>query len=234
MIFDQFDRIRIINLVHRTDRRREMEHELAKVGLVNDPRVAFFPAVKSTQSAPFNSSGARGCFLSHLKVLQEAAEAGERLLILEDDCDFLPEISDYQPQGEWDVFYGGYHANDPANPHDSDIIGSHFMGFSAPAVKAAAAFLTAHLDLDTPPDPRAAAEPGFDPTTKPSVDGAYVWFRRSRPDLPTVFSQIAAQRASRTDIGYQKWFDRYPIIRDLAGFARRLRGRRSTANYVFD
>ena len=41
-VFDYFDQIQIINLPHRTDRRREMEDELHRIGLKNDPRVHFF------------------------------------------------------------------------------------------------------------------------------------------------------------------------------------------------
>src|SRR5690606_34813991 len=45
MLFDHFDLIRIVNLPHRKDRRAEMCGQLAKLGLLNDPRVAFFDAL---------------------------------------------------------------------------------------------------------------------------------------------------------------------------------------------
>ena len=88
MLFDCFDRIRIVNLAHRTDRRREMRRQLARVGLAGDPRVAFFAAHAFADPGRFYSPGARGCFSSQMTLVEDAAAAGESLLILEDDCDF--------------------------------------------------------------------------------------------------------------------------------------------------
>lgn len=224
-LFDAFDRIRIINLASRTDRRVEMERELRRAGLLGDPRVAFFPAVACADSGPFPNRGAHGCFSSHLAILQEAAQAGHSLLILEDDCDFLmSEVAAYRPPENWDIFYGGYQASDPDNPHESDIIGSHFMGFSKRGASVAASYLSRFLESDFPLDAHAAAEPGFDPAIRPPVDGALVWMRRAHPELVTVFSMLGVQRPSRTDIGDQQWFDRVPGLRALAGWARRVRG----------
>lgn len=200
-----------------------MEAQLARVGLLGDPRVAFHAASSPSEPGPFNSNGAHGCFLSHYALLQEAAAAGESILILEDDCDFLPGAATFTAD-DFDVFYGGFNAaSDPADLHRSDIVGSHFMGFSQRAAKAAAAYFTAYLAPDFPPDARGASDPGFDPAIRPPVDGAYVWFRRAHPDLRTVFVTLGVQRPSRTDIGEQKWFDRMPGVRDAAGLARRVR-----------
>jgi glycosyl transferase family 25 len=222
-LFDHFDRIRIVNLAHRRDRRAEMERQLAKAGLADDPRVEFFAAVATTEKGPFWRSGDYGCFLSHLAILQDAADAGESVLILEDDCDFvLPDVLAFQMPDSCDIFYGGYlEASDPANLAESNIIGSHFMGFSAATVKTLADYLVRYLQPDFPPDPRAAAEPDYNPAIRPSIDGAYVWFRRAHPELATVFTQLGVQRPSRTDIGAHRWFDRTPIIRDLAGWTRK-------------
>lgn len=223
MVFNRFDRIRIVNLAHRKDRRAEMGRELRKVGLERDPRVAFFPAVAVADTGPFTHRGHHGCFLSHFLILKETAEAGESVLILEDDCDFLlPQALEFQMPEQCDVFYGGYlSASNPDDLADSDIIGSHFMGLSARAVKAAADYLTGYLEPDFAPDPRAAAEPDFKPAIRPPVDGAYVWFRRAHPELVTVFATLSEQRPSRTDTGQLKWFDRAIGIRDLAGWARK-------------
>jgi GR25 family glycosyltransferase involved in LPS biosynthesis len=68
-----------INLDRRTDRRAEMEAELAKIGLVAER----FPAIE-------RKPGALGCGLSHLAILRKAKEEGwENVLILEDDFTFL-------------------------------------------------------------------------------------------------------------------------------------------------
>ena len=90
------------------------------------------------------------------------------------------------------------------------------------AAKSAAEYLTAYLEPDFKPDPRAASEPGFNPAIKPPIDGAFVWFRRARPDLVTVFADLGYQRSSRTDVGAKKWFDRIIGVRELVGLARRV------------
>jgi glycosyl transferase family 25 len=161
--------------------------------------------------------------LSHFAILRNAADAGKSVLILEDDCDFiLPQAIRCEPPEECDVFYGGYAASDPTDPHNSDIIGSHFMGFSAKAASVAVSYLTDYLRPDFKGDPRAASEPGYNPNVRPGIDGAYVWLRRAHPELVTVFEQLSVQRSSRTDIGFQRWFDRAPLIRDLAQWGRRV------------
>jgi glycosyl transferase family 25 len=225
-LFAAFDRIRIVNLPSRTDRRAEIERELRRVGLAGDPRVAFFPAIARDDRGPFLRKGSHGAFLSHLALLTEAAAADETILILQDDCGFLlPEITAYRLPERWDLFYGGYVASDPDNLVESDIIGAHFMGFSARAARTASAYLTRYLTPDFPPDAKAAREPGFDPAIRPPIDGAFVWMRRAHPELVTTFAMLGVQRPSRTDIGKTRWFDRVPGLRGLAGHLRRLRRR---------
>jgi hypothetical protein len=56
-LFDGFDRIRIVNLESRADRRREMERQLARVGLSGDPRVEFFKAIRTANPARFDAPG---------------------------------------------------------------------------------------------------------------------------------------------------------------------------------
>jgi glycosyl transferase, family 25 len=223
-LFAAFDRIRIVNLASRTDRRAEMEGQLVRVGLDTDPRTEFFAALSFDQPGPFRRTGSHGAFQSHLALLRGAAEAGESILILQDDCDFLlPQISDYRLPDQWDIFYGGYHASNPANLAESDIVGAHFMGFSPRAVRVAVDYLTLYLEPDFVPDTRAAADPAFDPAIRPPIDGAFVWLRRAHPELITVFEMLGVQRASRTDIGDKRFFDRVPGLRTLATIARRIR-----------
>ena len=129
MIFDAFDRIRIINLPHRRDRRNEMDRQLARVGLAGDPRVAYFPAFAPSAPGLFASKGAHGCFLSHLSVLEQAAAAVQSVLVLEDDCDFrMPAVLEYEMPA-CDVFYGGYIASDPGDLHSSDIMAPILWAF---------------------------------------------------------------------------------------------------------
>lgn len=199
--FDAFDSIRILNLPHRADRRREMMEELARLGLADDPRVSFFEASVGRDAGPFLTRNVHGCFLSHLALLETAAKAGEHVLVLEDDCDFNSSAKDHELPREWDIFYGGYEADDPSDLENSNIIGAHCMGYSPRAAKRLAAYLRALLeDPAFPADPKAVREPDFDPAIRPPFDGAIVWFRRANRDLRTSFAQIAVQRSSRSDI----------------------------------
>jgi glycosyl transferase family 25 len=207
-MFEPFDSVRIINLPERRDRRREMMRELTTLGLANDPRVAFFPAIRPAEAGPFSSIGARGCYESHLAILREAVAADRSVLILEDDCAFTPSVHSYEFSGDCDIFYGGYYATDPENPAAGLIFGSHMMGFTATGATKICAYLDA-LEFEG---------------THPTIDAAYVWFRRAHPDVRTCFasSTLAVQRSSRSDIADLAFYDRVPLLRDVVGLARRV------------
>lgn len=209
MILDVFDRIRIINLDHRRDRRAEMEGELRRVGLAGDPRVAFFSAIRPDGPGDFSSIGARGCHASHCAILNEAVAAGESVLILEDDCDFAAHVTTYATADDWDIFYGGYQAANSADLQNSDIIGTHMMGFSANAARQISDYL------------RNLTYTG----THPPIDAAYIWYRRAHPEVATHFAVpiLGNQRSSRTDIADLAFFDRWVGFRTLAHLARRLK-----------
>ena len=225
-VFAPFDRIRVVNLPERSDRRREMDAQFARIGLSGDPRIRHFPAIRATNPGPFKRIGSHGNFLGRIELLREAAAAGESVLILEDDCDFiLPDVFAAALPERWDVLYGGFESSNEDELSDSLIIGSHCMGFSARAAKLAADYLVRYLQPDFPPDPVAAADPAYDPAIRPPIDGAFVWFRRAHPELETVFRKVAVQRASRTDVGDQRFFDRVPVLREVAGAARSLKRR---------
>lgn len=207
-LFAAFESIRILNLPHRSDRRREMMGELAKFGLADDHRVSVFPGSTATDPGPFSSAGEHGCYLSHLALLKDASAAGKRVLVLEDDCDFLPEAADYVLPDEWDIFYGGYTADDPDNLETSNMIGAHCMGYSPRAASALAAYLEELLQPGFEPDALAVAQGHYQPGLNPPFDGAIVWFRRAHPEMKTVFAQVAVQRSSRSDIAPATLLDR--------------------------
>ena len=223
--FDQFDLIRIVSLRDRTDRRADMIEQLRAVGIADSPKVKFFDAYRMPDAGPFRGIGSHGNFLSQLAILREAADAQQSVLILEDDCDFLPQVKEYRPEGNWEIIYGGFTASDPNDLHQSHIVGSHCMGFSARAASLAVKYLERLLDPATPPEPVAAAEPGFNPSIRPSIDGAYVWLRRTYPELTTAFALVSKQRPSRSDVAALKFFDRAPILRQLMPFVRKLKRR---------
>lgn len=206
MLFDYFDAVRIINLAHRTDRRQQMLGELRRLGAQDDPRVAFFDACRFDAAGSFTSVGARGVYHSHLAILEEAAAAGRSVLILEDDVDFTAAAREATLPAGWQIFYGGHYAATPDDLPNSDIIGAHCMGFRADVVPQLAAYVRGLLELED----------------HPPIDGAYVWFRRANPQVVTSFAEppLANQRPSRTDIAAQRFFDRWPGLRQAAGLAR--------------
>jgi glycosyl transferase family 25 len=210
-IFEGFDRIRIINLPSRRDRRAEMTGELRRIGLDKDPRVQFVDGVIVEDKLPFRAPGEKGVFLAQLGVLTDAAAAGESVLILEDDVDFTSAATSWGRAPECDIAYGGYEAVDPAHPETSDIYGAHCMGFSARAVDALVPYLQQLLDHESPPP----------------IDGAYIWFRRDRPEFTTEFANpvVAVQRPSRSDITPGHQLDGIPLLRGPMGMARRLKRR---------
>ena len=217
--FAGFDRIRIINLPARSDRRAEMTAELRRVGLADDPRVEFANGVIAEDATPFRSAGEKGVFLAQLQVLRDAAEAGESVLILEDDVDFTAAASTWRRSEACDIAYGGYEGADPANLEASNIIGAHCMGFSARAVKELAPFLERLLRHESPPP----------------IDGAYVWFRRAHPQFRTEFAYpiVAVQRPSRSDIAPRRAFDRVAVLRVPARMGRAVKRRAQRGELTF-
>lgn len=210
MLFESFDRIRIINLPHRTDRRAEMLGELVRVGLARDPRVQFSDASSFADRSHFYSAGARGCFASHMAILEVAVAARHSVLILEDDCDFTSHTQRFRLPERWDIFYGGVaSATDPSRLATSDLVGSHFMGFHADVLERLVAWLQAAFHGDDPAP----------------IDGEYVRFRRAHPDVVTVFAEppVGVQRPSRTDIGDLRAFDRVTGIRSAVALARKVK-----------
>lgn len=228
-----FDRIYVINLAHRADRRREMDAQLRRIGLSLDhPAVVLFPASYPPDQGVFSSRGARGCFESHLRVHQAivADDGIERALLLEDDADFVPtftpRLAALAPRlrDSWDMFYSV--APLTAQPGDTDLgdgllrlspehgfDAAHFVGFTRACSARVVEYLTAMM-----------ARPGGSPEGGPMhVDGAYRWMRRAHPDLVVWATEepLARQRSSRSDITTGHFLDRIPILRDMAQLARR-------------
>jgi hypothetical protein len=232
--FHYFDKVFIINLPSRTDRLREMDAQLRIIGLGLDaPMIELFPALRPSVRGEFDSVGARGCFMSHMSVLKKAAEmVYERILILEDDVNFVPDFMnrlslsvESLSNQHWNIFYGGYRLDDdsdllPGIPDvapDRDVKLTHFIAFQSPAIRTAAG----HLET-------LVSRPGGDPRGGPMhVDGAYFWFRRMHPHFTTrvAVPQLGYQRASRTDIHALRWFDRLTGARQLTAAVRALKNR---------
>ncbi|NTZ43959.1 hypothetical protein G7A66_12870 [Altererythrobacter sp. SALINAS58] len=183
-----------------------MTRELQKLGVADDPRVKFFSAIRPDEKGDFTSVGARGVYESQLALLKQAANAGDSILILEDDCTFRQDAAAYCSKLSWHLFYGGYYASDPSDLHSSDIIGAHMMGFSATGARMVVQYLE-KLEYQG---------------IHPPIDAAYVWFRRARPEIETEFATppLAYQRRSRSDIADLALYDRIPLVKSLINTLR--------------
>jgi glycosyl transferase family 25 len=231
-LLDTFDRVRIINLKTRADRRREMAGELARLGLdVDGERIAFHEACRPEDAGTFPSIGARGCFTSHFDILQAALTSGAgNVLILEDDLDFardaeerLPRALDELASHPWSIFYGGYeqYAPPPSSTElakadaEQAIRTTHFLALSRNAIEAGVPYLA-----------RMAQRPAGDPAGGPMhVDGAYSWLRKDHPALETWVAtpELGHQRPSRTDIHAPGVLDRMPVLRGFTAMGRRIK-----------
>lgn len=236
MFFNLFDYIYVINLPHRSDRKREIVDQLISAGIdVHDSNLIFFAANRPEDKGEFDSIGARGCFLSHLGVMKMAiSHNAKRFLILEDDCNFSPGIQEqlelshgYLQTEEWALFYGGTLAvsglrDGPTPglklvPPPEGLLGSHCIGVQGQVAADIVAYMEAMLH-----------RPGGHPDGGPMhVDGAYSWFRRAHGGLITVLAvpEVAYQRSSRTDIGQTRWFDRIPLLSMGITLIRRFKDR---------
>lgn len=204
-----FDRIYVINLPERLDRRREMAVELGRIGLgFDDPLVQVFPAVRPADRGDFESIGARGCFLSHLGVLKDAVANGYgSILILEDDVDWTPAAlakgagAEALLEPDWAFLHGGQ-GHDPAATDGrlslvalapgQDFRLTHFIGLRGEIIGQLVGYLEAMLAR-----PAGSADGG-----PMHVDGAYSWFRRAHPAVVArvCAPSVARQRSSRSDI----------------------------------
>lgn len=231
LLKNYFSRIYVINLPARTDRRLEVESMLKRVGIPSSS-VHFFPGVQPTEPAGFRTIGARGCFLSHLAILEEALKLNlESVLILEDDLEiidrFLKEesqIVDFLKSHLWDIVYFGHSLDLKKNipplefeKYTKPIILAHFVGFHQRIIPALVEFL--HSLLNKAPN---APDEILGPM---DIDGAYTSFRLRFPETTTFVANpsLGYQRSSRGDITPFKWYDNPGILRYLSSKARKLK-----------
>jgi hypothetical protein len=228
-LLDQFERIYIVNLPERSDRRRAMDRELASLGLRADgSRVRYFRAVRPADAGDFPSIGARGCFLSHRGILAEAMQ--DRLgsvLVLEDDAQCQPALLtarglDAGLRGDWDFAYLGHQLDAQEGPvrwltTHAPLATTHAYALSGRVIAPLAAYLDACLQ-------RPVGHPLGSPM---HVDGAYSLFRRQHPQFTTLLasSPLVTQRSSRSDIYPNRWFDRTAGARQLVAALRGVKNR---------
>jgi glycosyl transferase, family 25 len=229
-LFDVFERIVVINLPERRDRRKHVLAELAKVGVSEeDRRVQVFAAIRPADPGGFPSIGSRGCFMSHLTVIEEALRDGiQRLLIVEDDLKLessifqpLPMLAGQLVEGDWDFAYLGHVEALPGDPESPNwlittapVHCTHFYGLNRRVMSTLYEYLQSCLTRPA----------GSDDGGPMHVDGAYSMFR-ARETVKTLIAvpSLGGQRSSRSDIYPNRWYDRTPVLKELAGWAREIR-----------
>ena len=234
-----FDRVYVINLPQRTDRRRQMERELLRAGLPLMPgKVEIFPAIRPADKEGFPSIGACGCFRSHLSIFKVAAQQNARnALMVEDDLTIsdkfheqFDSIARQLGETKWDFAYLGHVLELPSSPAqvlmtpctpETKLMTTHFYAAGGAILPRLIEFLE-QMQQRPPGDPRGGPM---------HVDGALSTFRRQNPDVVTLVAHpnLGFQRSSPSDVAQRKWVDRYPGAKQVASFARavasRLRGR---------
>ena len=222
----------IINAAHRTDRRQEMRSALHRVGWDPDgPKMTWFPAIDPKTAVETQARDRAGVSFRHIAVLNIARSAGhQRVLVLEDDCDFAPTSPVAKPRSP-----GGLRRSPGVSPTlvtssrvpgpprlvpwgpDQTIKQTHCYAVAGNVLSRLPGYLEA-ITL------RSAGSPEGGPM---SIDAGFSWFRRHNPDVLTVLAapSLAYQRSSRSDLS-PRWFDRVLVLRDAVQNIRAWRHRR--------
>lgn len=225
-MMDFFDRIYVVNLPERKDRRKMIVQELDKAGMsLTSNKIEIFPAIRPKDAGEFPSIGARGCFLSHFNILKKAKEDGlANVLIVEDDLTISKQFSLDQEMlverlrcTDWDFVYFGHGEKTEATvqtklqPFFEPMMLTHFYGVNGKTLERLLSFLEQLQQ-------RSAGHPDGGPM---HLDGAYSTFRGQNPDVVTLIASpnLGWQRSSRSDI-HLNWFDQVPVFREFTGVAR--------------
>ncbi len=208
---DHFDRISVINLPDRTDRKRDTLNEFSRAGWdPNDKMISFFPAIRPETAGGFPSVGVRGCYTSHMEVLRQAKENNcANILVLEDDISFIREINQIgnavmeQLEGKkWGFIYFGHDL--PAGERNSPgielltepIMLAHFYAVNGPYLERFLHFLEQLLKR-----PAGHPDGGLCITTAP--------FRHSGCRILTS-RHISSIRASPPNAAHEQTFTHFP------------------------
>lgn len=225
LIREYFERIYVVNLPHRTDRRRVMEQELVRVGLAD--KAEFFPAVRPDSAGDWPSIGALGCFMSHYSILKKArADHLANVLVIEDDLEIDPQLATHETelvdeleQTDWGMVYFGHRAQTGTDRVSlqatiQPLMTTHFYGVNGALFDRLIGFLD---DVQR----RPAGHPDGGPM---HVDGAYTTFRAQNPDVLTLITvpSFGHQRSSHSDVT-PNWFDEVVGLRQVARIARTVR-----------
>jgi len=230
-LLEYFDHLYVINLPSRTDRRLQITNELETHHLpLSSGKITIFPAVRPDQADGWPSVGAKGCFLSHHAVFQDALKRGfEKIVVIEDDLKLVDHFSTsigqvigaLQAISDWGIVYFG-HAKELQNErgvlqrYEQPLQLAHFVGYSAAVLRQLVPFLE-----------EITKRPPGDPAGGPMhVDGAYSWFRRQHPEVHTYLAapSLGYQRTSLSDITPPSLVQKHPLLRHLVQPLYQLKG----------
>ncbi|MFL0799290.1 MAG: glycosyltransferase family 25 protein [Agarilytica sp.] len=230
-LIDFFDRTYIVNLPSRIDRKNETIEEFNRYEFpINNNKCDFFSAIKPDDTGGFPNIGTRGCFLSHLAIIESAIQTNlETILIIEDDIYFSRKIHKYTQDAldglnklEWDIAYLGHPlGDDQKKPSwkllDQPMMMSHFYALNAKTFKKLAKFLRA-----------VENRPLGDPEGGPMhYDGALNFYREKHPEVNAYYfsKNLGWQRPSKTDIHENSFLDRYHLLKPATKIIRNLKTR---------
>lgn len=219
---DYFDQTRIINMKSRTDRRKETEDEFLRYQLpINTKNVRFFDAITPDTPNNFPNIGARGCFMSHLSILETAAKTNpRRIFLVEDDIQFSNQIIEFGSRAteslettDWDIAYFGHLLKSSStSPHwkavSEPMLLSHCYAVNGATIERLAHFLRQMLE-------RPAGDPQGGPM---HYDGALNTFLAQNPDIKAYYysKNLGYQRPSKTNIHQNSIIDRNPLLKPLS------------------
>lgn len=229
--FATIDRIFIINLPERSDRRRQMDKQLRKLGLsLQSDKVELFAAIKPDAVLDWPSLGARGCFMSHYQIIRLAQERNYKtVLILEDDCDFVDDfmrhwqsLGSQLSQRDWGMAYPGHILKLDATPS------AHWQERQA-SIGLTHCYLLNHLAVPSLLEflDDVLARPAGHPLGGPQhYDGALNTFYFQYPEIRVMVANpsLAFQRRSKSDVTTGR-FDSIPVIAWVMSLLRALRYR---------
>jgi hypothetical protein len=204
----------VINLESRPDRRSEMQKQLDRIGWQAD----FIKAIRPGEEGPFPSSGARGCFLSHIEVLKQGE--GSNIVLMEDDLNFLPGAPELWADAietlpaDWSMFYPAHDIGNGRLDPGTGVSCTHMVVFNSSIVS------RIRRELET----IMSRPKGHQLGGPMHIDGAYSTIRAQNPDIRTyvLSPPLGYQRSSRSDIADLRFFDSLPILRPITSALRRI------------
>ena len=215
-LFAGFGSRRLISMKARAERRQRIDGSLARYGLsLERLGVEIFDGLAFDDANGFPSKGVRGCFTSHMLLMQECAASGKPMLVMEDDIDFdfgrivaFRKVIPNLQEAEWDLVYLGY--NEPATNgpprleyYNGKTIGGHFYGVRPRFAQAVGDYMQSCTT-------RPPGHPEGGPMYR---DGAFNMFRQGQSELATriAIPSLGGQFSSRSDLT-PKRYQRWPVV----------------------